>query len=85
MGFFYVIQIDENGNMRNCFWADARSRMSYQYFRDVVTFDATYLTNCYGMPFVPFTGVNHHYQSVMFGCALLVNETTKSYVWLLKT
>ncbi|XP_028080761.1 protein FAR1-RELATED SEQUENCE 5-like [Camellia sinensis] len=30
-------------------------------------------------------GVNHHYQSIMFGCALLVNETTESYIWLLKT
>ena len=26
--FFYAIQVDENGNMRNCFWADARSRMA---------------------------------------------------------
>ena len=71
--------------MRNCSWADARLRMAYQYFGDVVTFDATYLTNCYGMSFVPFSRVNHHYQSVMFGCMLLENETTKSRVWLSKT
>ena len=63
---FYAIQVDENRNMRNCFWADARSRMTYQYFGDV-TFDSTYLPNYYGMSFVPFTGVNHHHQSVMFG------------------
>jgi hypothetical protein len=37
------------------------------------------------MPFVPFTGVNHHHQSMMFGRALLINETTESYTWLLKT
>uniref|UniRef100_A0A2N9GL14 Uncharacterized protein n=1 Tax=Fagus sylvatica TaxID=28930 RepID=A0A2N9GL14_FAGSY len=84
-GFVYAIQVDENGRMGNCFWVDARSRLAYQYFGDVVTFDATYLTNCYKMPFVPFTGVNHHHQSVMFGCALLVNETVESYTWLLKT
>jgi len=83
--FVYAIQVDENGCMSNCFWADARSRAAYQYFGDVVTFDATYLTNCYKMPFVPFTGVNHHHQSVMFGCALLVNEIAESYAWLLKT
>ena len=75
-GFIYAVQVDENGCMKNCFWADGRSRTTYQYFGDVVTFDATYLTNHYKMPFVPFTGVNHHHQSVMFGCALLVNETT---------
>ncbi|XP_075633778.1 protein FAR1-RELATED SEQUENCE 5-like [Castanea sativa] len=37
------------------------------------------------MHFVHFTGVNHHHLSMMFGCALVVNETTKSYAWLLKT
>ncbi|XP_050281816.1 protein FAR1-RELATED SEQUENCE 5-like [Quercus robur] len=84
-GFVYAVEVDENGCMGNCFWADARSRIAYQYFGDVVTFDATYQTNTYKMPFVPFTGVNHHHQSVMFGCALLVNETTESYTWLLKT
>lgn len=84
-GFVYAIQVDENGCMGNCFWADAKSRIAYQYFGDVVTFDATYLTNCYRMPFVPFTGVNHHHQSVMFGCALVVNKTVESYTWLLKT
>jgi len=77
-GFVYTIQVYENGCMGNCFWVDARSRAVYQYFGDDVTFDATYLTNCYKMPFVPFTGVDHHHQSVMFGCALLVNETAES-------
>ena len=85
LGFVYAVEVDENGCMGNCFCVDARLRMAYQYFGDVVTFDATYQTNHYKMPFVPFTGVNHHHQFVMFGCALLVNETTKSYVWLLKT
>ncbi|KAG6730868.1 hypothetical protein I3842_01G101000 [Carya illinoinensis] len=83
-GFVYSIQVDENGCMESCFWADARSRAAYQYFGDVVTFDATYLTNIYKMPFEPFSGVNHHHQTIMFGCALLVNETAESYIWLLR-
>ena len=37
------------------------------------------------MPFIPFTGVNHHHQSIMFGCALLVNENVESYIWWLTT
>ncbi|KAG2708163.1 hypothetical protein I3760_05G179300 [Carya illinoinensis] len=84
-GFMYFIQVDENGCMGSCFWADARSRATYQYFRDVVTFDATYLTNIYKMPFMPFSGVNHHHQNIMFSCALLVNEIAESYIWLLRT
>ncbi|KAG2693338.1 hypothetical protein I3760_08G091300 [Carya illinoinensis] len=83
--FVYSMQIDENECMRSCFWADARSRSTYQYFGDVVTFDTTYLTNIHKMPFVPFSRVNHHHQTIMFGCALLVNETTESYIWLLRT
>jgi hypothetical protein len=55
-GFVYIIQVDENGRMGNCFWANARSRAACQYFGDV-TFYTSYLTNCYKMPFVPFTGV----------------------------
>ncbi|KAG7951439.1 hypothetical protein I3843_12G007200 [Carya illinoinensis] len=84
-GFVFSMQVDKNGCMGSCFWPDARSRAAYQYFGDVVTFDATYLTNIYKMPFVPFSGVNHHHQTIMFGCALLVSETAKSYTWLLRT
>ena len=60
------------------------AQTAYQYFGDV-TFDAIYLTNCYNMPFVPFTRVDHHHQFMMFGYALLINETVESYTWLLKT
>ncbi|KAK0588019.1 hypothetical protein LWI29_032987 [Acer saccharum] len=83
-GFVYSMQVDKDVCMGSCFWADARSRAAYQYFRDVVTFDVTYLTNIYKMSFVPFSGINHHHQTIMFGCALLVNETVESYTWLLR-
>ncbi|XP_026443836.1 protein FAR1-RELATED SEQUENCE 5-like [Papaver somniferum] len=69
--FFYSVQVDEDGRVVNFFWVDARSRMAYEHFGDVVTFDTTYMTNKYQMPFAPFTGVNHHYGSTQFGCALL--------------
>ncbi|XP_050157451.1 protein FAR1-RELATED SEQUENCE 5-like [Malus sylvestris] len=83
--FFYAIQCDENGRATNFFWVDARSRMAYQYFGDVVTFDTTYRTNKYDMPFAPFTGVNHHWQSIQFGCALLQDETEVTFLWLFET
>ena len=51
--FVYSMQVDKDRCMGSGFWADARSRSAYQYFGDVVTFDATYLTNIYKMPFVP--------------------------------
>ncbi|XP_028106610.1 protein FAR-RED IMPAIRED RESPONSE 1-like [Camellia sinensis] len=36
------------------------------------------------MPFAPFVGVNHHGQSILFGCGLLSNENTETFVWLFK-
>ncbi|XP_042979976.1 protein FAR1-RELATED SEQUENCE 4-like [Carya illinoinensis] len=70
-GFVYDIDVDDEGRLRNVFWADARSRAAYECFGDVVTFDTTYLTNQYGMPFAPFVGVNHHGQSILLGAGLL--------------
>jgi hypothetical protein len=66
------------------FWADAMSRKNYSLFGDVVSFDATYTTNQYNMIFAPFTGVNHHLQSIFLGVAFLANEKVESYVWLFK-
>ncbi|KAI5418632.1 hypothetical protein KIW84_043020 [Lathyrus oleraceus] len=83
--FFYDIDLNDDFHVRNVFWADARSRAAYEYFGDVVTFDTTYLTNKYDMPFVAFVGVNHHGQSTLLGCGLLSGEDTDSFVWLFKS
>ncbi|KAL0909980.1 hypothetical protein M5K25_020899 [Dendrobium thyrsiflorum] len=82
--FYNVIDLDEVGCVRNVFWADARSRAAYQYYNDVVSLDTTYVTNKYDMPLATFVGVNHHGQSVLLGCALLSDESTETYIWLLK-
>ncbi|XP_035545971.1 protein FAR1-RELATED SEQUENCE 4-like [Juglans regia] len=81
-GFVSVVNVDEDLRIINVFWVDARSRAAYEYFGDVITFDTTYLTNRYGMPFAPFVGVNHHGQSILLGAGLLSNEDTATFVWL---
>jgi hypothetical protein len=81
-GFYYVMDMNDNCRLRNVFWADARSKAAYEYFNDVVTFDTTYLTNRYDMPFAPFVGVNHHGQSIILGAGLISNEDTYTFVWL---
>ncbi|XP_026399957.1 protein FAR1-RELATED SEQUENCE 5-like [Papaver somniferum] len=80
--FFYALQVDDDGRAVKFFWVDARSRMAYEDFGDVVTFDTTYRTNKYQMPFTPFTGVNHHYGSIQFGSAFLQDESEPTFVWL---
>ncbi|KAL2486869.1 Protein FAR1-RELATED SEQUENCE 5 [Abeliophyllum distichum] len=75
-GFYFSMDLDEEGRLKNVFWADSRCREAYKEFGDVVTFDTTNLTNKYDMSFAPFVGVNHHGQSTLLGCGLVSNEDT---------
>ncbi|KAE8671887.1 Protein FAR1-RELATED SEQUENCE 3 [Hibiscus syriacus] len=84
-GFYYAIQLDDDNRMTNVFWADARSRTAYNHFGDAVIFDTMYRPNQYQVPFAPFTGINHHGQMVLFGCALLLDESELSFTWLFRT
>ncbi|XP_031249968.1 protein FAR1-RELATED SEQUENCE 6-like [Pistacia vera] len=82
--FFYLMDLNDEGHLKNVFWVDGRSRASCSYFSDVIYVDNTYLSSKYEIPLVAFVGINHHGQSVLLGCGLLAGETTESYIWLLK-
>ncbi|KAG2637620.1 hypothetical protein PVAP13_2NG529006 [Panicum virgatum] len=73
--FFYKIKLDEDSRVECLFWVDGAARHAYiELYNDLVSFDATYMTNMYDMPFAPFIGINKHGQSFMLG-----------YVWLFET
>ncbi|XP_016199254.1 protein FAR1-RELATED SEQUENCE 5-like [Arachis ipaensis] len=59
-------------------------RVDYQYFGDVLAFDATYKKNKYRRPLVIFSGANNHKQTTIFGFCLLMDETFDSYKWILQ-
>ncbi|XP_074323754.1 protein FAR1-RELATED SEQUENCE 5-like [Apium graveolens] len=82
--FFYRVDVDEENRVRGLVWVDPRSVNAYKNFGDVVTFKSTYHTNRYDMPFIPITGVNHHFQNILFGFALVRDEKESSYIWVLK-
>ncbi|XP_039127221.1 protein FAR1-RELATED SEQUENCE 5-like [Dioscorea cayenensis subsp. rotundata] len=82
--FFFDMELDEFGQTRSVFWADGRCRIAYSEFGDVV-FDTTYQTNRFCFPFAPFVGVNHHKQSILFGCALIADEKEESFLWVFET
>ncbi|XP_037421948.1 protein FAR1-RELATED SEQUENCE 5-like [Triticum dicoccoides] len=63
-------------------WANGSSRMQYKFFGDVVTFDTTYRTNLYDMPFGLFVGVNNHYQSIILAGVLMRDEQEESFEWV---
>ncbi|KAM0894334.1 hypothetical protein ACQ4PT_024510 [Festuca glaucescens] len=84
--FFYAIQLDEQDcRIANFFWADGQSIMDYACFGDALSFDTTFQTNKFEMPFAPLLGTNHHKQTILFGAALLFDETTDSFIWLFNT
>ncbi|KAG0465362.1 hypothetical protein HPP92_019526 [Vanilla planifolia] len=84
-GFFYAMHVDNRNCLANIFWADISARIAYKYFGDAVTFDTIYKKNESMMPFASFSGVNHHLQPINFGCALIIDKTESSYVWLFET
>jgi zinc finger SWIM domain-containing protein 3 len=84
--FFYAVDIDEeSGHIANFFWADGQSIMDYACFGDAVSSVTTFQTNKFEMPFAPILGTNHHKQTIIFGAALLFDETIPSFCWLFET
>ncbi|RYR25158.1 hypothetical protein Ahy_B02g058802 [Arachis hypogaea] len=72
------------GLLRNLFWSDGISQLDYQLFGDIIAFDTTYKKNKYSCPLVIFSGVNHHNQTIVFAAVLIVEETTDTYIWLVR-
>ena len=85
LDFFCKYSVDEENRLANLFWADSIARLDYSYFGDVLAFDSTYKTNEYGKPLVILLGVNNHYATSFFGCAILTDETVETYIWVLET
>jgi len=83
--FYYAVQLDAAEQITNIFWADAQMIIDYKLFGDVVSFDTTYRTNKEYRLLAMFVGFNHHREVVIFGVALLYNETIESFQWLFET
>ncbi|XP_044386961.1 protein FAR1-RELATED SEQUENCE 7 isoform X2 [Triticum aestivum] len=80
--FTYNVQVDEESRIRTLMWTNGRSKKQYHHFGDVVTFDTTYKTNLYDMPFGIFVGVNNHFQSVLYAGVLMRDETVDTFKWI---
>ncbi|KAG2546450.1 hypothetical protein PVAP13_9KG034281 [Panicum virgatum] len=60
---------------------DGAARRAYiELYNDLMSFDATYMTNMYDMPFAPFIGINKHGQSFMLRCGFIRDEKNPSYL-----
>jgi hypothetical protein len=84
--FYWDAQTDKKtGELKNIFWAHASQRAEYRDFGDVITFDTTHKMNKHRMPLVMFLGSNHQLQNVVFGQALLRDESSELFEWLFST
>ncbi|WVZ81358.1 hypothetical protein U9M48_028744 [Paspalum notatum var. saurae] len=80
-----VKTVDDNNIVRNIFWSHASQRAEFKDFGDVMTFDTTQKTNKNKMSLALFVGFNHQLQNVIFGQALLRDESVDSFEWLFKS
>ncbi|OQU78065.1 hypothetical protein SORBI_3009G147450 [Sorghum bicolor] len=78
--FFYKFDVDEHLRVKNIFWRDAESLKYY-----AVSFDTTYMTNKYNLPFAPFVGVTGHGHTCLFGCAFICDETIDTFKWVFES
>ncbi|XP_051229777.1 protein FAR1-RELATED SEQUENCE 5-like [Lolium perenne] len=84
--FFYDFSLDDESRVEHIFWVDSVARKAYEEsYHDCVSFDTTFLTNRFSMPFAPFVGINRHGQSYMLGCGLIRDEKQESFEWLFRT
>jgi hypothetical protein len=81
----FTMRTDEDNIVRSLLWTDARSRVDYEIFGDVLSFDTTYSTNGHNVPFVPIIGMNDHGRTLVFGCALLQDQKAETYKWMFQT
>lgn len=49
--FTYCVQADGECQIKGLLWANGSSSLQYSFFGDVITFDTTYRTNFYDMPY----------------------------------
>uniref|UniRef100_J3LQU9 Protein FAR1-RELATED SEQUENCE n=1 Tax=Oryza brachyantha TaxID=4533 RepID=J3LQU9_ORYBR len=78
--FKFCVQLDNENKIKSLMWPSGRSHRMYSHFGDMVTFDTTYQTNFYDMPFGMFLGINNPFQSVLFA-GVLLGKDTDSFKW----
>jgi hypothetical protein len=80
--FYFNIHTDHADKVDRIFWVDGPAIAAYKNYTDCLSFDSTYMTNMYNMPFAPFVGINRYCQTIQLGCGFLKNENIESFVWL---
>nr|XP_051229150.1 protein FAR1-RELATED SEQUENCE 3-like [Lolium perenne] len=81
-GFRHSLDVDSDNRVKSIFWIDQIGRANYSKFGQFVSFDTTFSTNQYGMPFAPILGVDNYGKTVVFAVGLLEDERADTFKWL---
>ncbi|PHT59190.1 hypothetical protein CQW23_01553 [Capsicum baccatum] len=74
--------LDDDSLITNVFWVDAKMIRDFKMYEDVVSFDTPYRTNKEYRPLALFVGLNNHSEMIIFGAAVLFEESTESFEWI---
>ncbi|KAJ1691977.1 hypothetical protein LUZ63_016132 [Rhynchospora breviuscula] len=74
--------ITKNKEIANIVWMDGTMRVAYGRFGEVVIFDTTFGTNNEKWALGTFVGLNNFREIVIFGAALMCDQTTESFAWV---
>lgn len=83
-GFVYDFTVDANDKVENIAWSYSDSINAYNMFGDVVYFDTSYRSITYGLLFGAWLGIDNNGRTILFGCVLLQDETSRSFSWALQ-
>jgi hypothetical protein len=82
--FQYATQLDIEEKIANIFWADVRMIANYAHFGDLVSFDTTF-GQIERVDLLVFLLDSISLEMVVFGAALMNDETFESFKWLFET
>ncbi|KAJ1696263.1 hypothetical protein LUZ63_004775 [Rhynchospora breviuscula] len=80
--FQHFEDITENEEIANILWMDGRMLAAYARFGEVVIFDTTFGTNNEKWALGTFVGFNNFREIVIFGAALMCDQSTESFAWV---
>uniref|UniRef100_J3LXT7 Protein FAR1-RELATED SEQUENCE n=2 Tax=Oryza brachyantha TaxID=4533 RepID=J3LXT7_ORYBR len=83
--FYHAVQLDVEDKVANVFWADQRMITDYSQFGDVIAFDVVSRNSISLRHFCSFVGCNNFGEPIVFGLALMYDETAESFHWLFET
>jgi len=83
-GWFVEFQLDQENRLTRLFWMSPTQIALWVEYHDVILNDNTAKTNRYNMPLSLFIAIDNNTRSRLVAQALVSDETTESYKWILE-